>query len=152
MTNNDIVLRTWELFEPHLRDQHYEMVEVEFVKQGRTKILRLYVDKADGGITHDDCVAVSQLLSPMLDEDDYIAEDYMLEVSSPGLDRPVRKPHDFKRFVGEQLKLVAQTPSVGRKRYTGTLKGFEDGLIHMECDNETHQIHIENLKKANLIR
>ena len=152
VTNSDIVRHTWHLFEPCLREQHYEIVEVEFVSQGKTKILRLYIDKPDGGITHEDCVAVSQLLNPMLDENDFISEDYMLEVSSPGIDRPVRKPEDFERFVGEQMKLVAQAPSEGRRRYTGILKGFEDGLILMECGEKTLKIHIENLKKAHLIR
>ena len=152
MTDSDIVRRTWHLFEACLHEQHYEIVQVEYVHQGRAKILRIYIDKPEGGITHEDCVAVSQLLSPMLDEDGFITEDYMLEVSSPGVDRPIRKPEDFARFVGEQMKLVAQAPSAGRRRYTGTLKGFEDGLIRMECGDETLQIHIENLKKANLIR
>lgn len=152
MTNRDIVRRTWHLFEPCLHEQDYEIVEVEFASQGRTKILRIYIDKPDGGITHEDCVAVSQLLSPILDEEDFITEDYMLEVSSPGVDRPVRKPKDFARFIGERMKLVAQAPSEGRRRYTGILTGFEDGLIHMECGDKTLQIHIENLKKANLIR
>ena len=152
MTNSDIVRRVWHVFEPCLDEQHYEIVEVEFVSQGRTKVLRIYIDKPDGGITHEDCVAVSQLLSPMLDEDDFIAEDYTLEVSSPGINRPVRKPQDFERFAGEQMKLVAQAASEGRRRYTGILKGFEDGLILIECAGKTLQIHIENLKKANLIR
>ncbi len=151
MHRNEIVRRSWALFEPELLEQGYELVELEYVKQGRTGILRVYIDHNDG-ITHTDCAAVSQVLGPILDMDDFIAEAYVLEVSSPGVDRPVRKPEDFTRFTGETLKLSTITATEGRRRYTGTLKGYDDGLISIECDGRTHQVHIENLKKANLLR
>jgi ribosome maturation factor RimP len=148
----DIVRHAWQAFEPQLQEQHYELVELEYVKQGSARILRIYIDKADNGITHDDCMVVSQLLSPMLDADDFIGEDYVLEVSSPGIARPVRKAADFARFVGEAIRLETYAASDGRRKYTGILKGFSDGLITVECDGRSFEIHIENLKKAQLNR
>lgn len=77
-------------------------MELEFAQQGSRGILRLYVDR-EGGVTIDDCVAVAQLLNPVLDTTDFIADSYVLEVSSLGFDRPVRKPIDFERFAGERI-------------------------------------------------
>ena len=76
----------------------------------------------------------------------------MLEVSSPGFDRPIRKPKDFARFVGEKVKLTAHMPVQGRKRFRGAIHGFEDGLVTVNCDGTAYAIHIENVKKASLDR
>jgi ribosome maturation factor RimP len=75
-----------------------------------------------------------------------------LEVSSPGIDRPIRKPEDFERFAGERIRLKARSPVNGRKHFKGVLTGLKDGLVLLECDGESHAIHIENIKKANLDR
>jgi ribosome maturation factor RimP len=83
---------------------------------------------------------------------DFIRERYYLEVSSPGFDRPVRKPQDFERFTGERIKLQVNVPVAGRKQFKGELKGFRDGLVLMDCDGTPFEIHIENLKKAHLMR
>ena len=148
----EIIRQAWKFFEPALREQAYELVEVEYVRPGGAAILRIYIDKADSGITHEDCVAATQTLNPVLDVEDFIAEDYSLEVSSPGLDRPVRKPEDFKRFVGKKVKMSTHAPLEGRRRFTGVLKGFEEDMILVECDGKSYEIHVENLKKANLNR
>jgi len=140
------------VFDPELTEQGYELVEVEYGRQNGMLILRVYVDKASGGITLDDCTAASQLLSPVLDARDFITDEYMLEVSSPGFDRPLRKPEHFARFVGEPVKVVTHALVGGRSRFTGTLKGFEDGLVLLEVDGEAVSIHVENLKKARLNR
>jgi ribosome maturation factor RimP len=149
---NELVRRAWRALEPCLAEQGYELVEVEYARQGGSPLLRLYIDKAGGGITLDDCTAVSELLGPVLDAGDFISEHYLLEVSSPGIDRPLRKTADFERFAGEEIRLVAEAPSEGRKRFTGILRGIKDGSIEVECEGHGYQIHIENLKKANLNR
>ncbi|MCC6143515.1 MAG: ribosome maturation factor RimP, partial [Candidatus Hydrogenedentes bacterium] len=145
MEREEIVRSTWSLIEPHLAEQGYEVVELEYTRQGGTRVLRVFIDK-DGGITLDDCAAVSQLLSPILDEADLIAESYMLEVSSPGIDRPLRKPADFDRFAGEEIRLQTYSPLEGRSRFKGVLKGIQGDLIVLDCDGRTFEIHLENLK------
>ena len=145
--------RAWQHFEPELAEQGYELVEIEYVQgPGGAHVLRIFVDKADGGITLDDCSAVAQLLGPMLDAGSFVDGKYLLEVSSPGFDRPLRKASDFERFAGEEVKLATRAPVAGRKRYRGVLQGMRDGLILLECDGAPHEIHIENLRKANLVR
>ncbi|MCP4644855.1 MAG: ribosome maturation factor RimP, partial [bacterium] len=94
MAKDEVIRRAWEVIEPHLAEQDYELVEIEFGQHGANWILRLFVDR-EGGITIDDCTAVSQLMGPILDGSDFIGGSYMLEVSSPGIDRPVRKAADF---------------------------------------------------------
>jgi ribosome maturation factor RimP len=140
------------VFDPELTEQGYELVEVEYCRQDGVMILRVYIDKASGGITLDDCTAVSQLLGPLLDARDFVGGEYMLEVSSPGFDRPIRKPEHFVRFSGEPVKMVTHALVGGRSRFSGILKGFDDGLILLDVDGNTVSIHIENLKKARLNR
>ena len=152
MTVDEIIRTAWSVFDPELQEQGYELVEVEYGRQEGVLILRVYIDKASGGITLDDCTAVSQLLSPLLDTKDFVGGEYMLEVSSPGFERPLRRPEHFVRFAGEPVKLVTHALVGGRSRFSGVLKGFDDGLILVEVDGEIVTIHIENLKKARLNR
>ena len=151
MEQREIVRQVWEHLEPELSRQGYELVEVEYGRQGGSSVLRLFIDK-EGGINIDDCAEVSRYVSPLLDVENYIADSYTLEVSSPGIERPIRKPEDFIRFAGEQIKLRTIAPVHGRKRFKGVLRGYADGLVSVEEDGETHNIHIENLKKALLDR
>lgn len=151
MDRSGVIQRAWERLEPELREQGYELVEVEFGRHGASSLLRVFIDR-EGGLTLDDCQAVSQLLDVVLDQAGFIQGGYVLEVSSPGFDRPVRKPEDFQRFIGEKIKIRTQTPILGRKQFKGTLQAFRDGLIEMECDGTTHAIHIGNVHKANLDR
>jgi len=155
VAHRDVVRRIWQDLDPHIEEQGYELVEVEFGQEGRSPVLRLFIDRiasdtSHGGITLEDCRAVSQLVNPLLDAADSIPGSYTLEVSSPGLDRPVRKPKDFARFAGERVKVAVHAPVAGRKRFTGMLKGLQDGLVTIECDGTCHEVHIENIKTAKL--
>ena len=152
MSKEELVRRFWTVFEPEINEQGYELVEVELTGQSGVRILRVFIDKEVDGIRHEDCASVSQLLNPLLDADDFISENYILEVSSPGFDRPVRKPKDFERFAGEAITLVTHAPVDGRKKFSGVLRGFDDGLIQVDCDGQLYEIHAENLRKANLNR
>jgi ribosome maturation factor RimP len=149
---NEVIERVWRELEPEVNAQGYDLVEVEFGHEAAGRVLRLYIDKPGGGITLDDCQTVSHVVGATLDRLDFLQDRYVLEVSSPGIDRPIRKGSDFERFEGEKVKLVAQTPVSGRKRFHGILKGFEDGLIKLDCDGALYEVHIENVKKANLDR
>jgi ribosome maturation factor RimP len=151
MVINEIVRRVWLEFEPELASHGYELVEVEYGPERGTCVLRLFIDKP-GGVTLDDCQTVSHLVSALLDAADFISEKYCLEISSPGFDRPLRKPCDFERFAGERVKVVLASPVEGRKRFSGVLKGFSDGLIALDCGGQAYEVHIENVKKANLDR
>ena len=148
---DEIVQKTWEELAPELAEQGYELVEAEFEPRAGRPILRLYIDR-EGGVTLDDCTAVSQLLGPVLDMKDFVGGQYTLEVSSPGIDRPVRKPEDFIRFTGERVKVKTYQPVQGRKRFRGVLAGFRDGLVKLDCEGAQYEIHVENVKKANLDR
>lgn len=152
MSKEELVRRFWSRFEADIVEQGYELVEVELAGQSGVRILRIYIDKADGGIGLQDCTTISQLLNPLLDAEDFISENYFLEVSSPGIDRPVRKPSDFNRYAGEAITVLTHSPIQGRKKFDGMLRGFEDGLIQVDCDGTLYEVHVENLRKANLIR
>ncbi len=151
MAQDAIIRHVWAAFEPELADLGYELVEVEFGVEAGSRILRIYIDKDGGGITLKDCTAASNLLSMLLDADDRIGEEYLLEVSSPGIDRPLRKPADFLRFRGSPVRVEMHATTGGRRRFRGRLEDFQDGLIVLECDGERVELHIENLKKANVV-
>lgn len=125
--------KTEELLEPILEKHRYELVDVEFIKEAGSWHLRAYIDK-EGGITIDDLTTVNHELSDRLDEEDFIEESYILEVSSPGLLRPFRKTKDFMRNIGNDVELKLYSPITweeGGKRYSdkefiGILKDYEE--------------------------
>ena len=152
MSTESSVTGLWQALEPVLREQGYELVELELARQGRSPLLRFYIDKPAGGITLDDCSLASQVLGPVLDEMELAGTQYFLEVSSPGIARPLRKPEDFERFAGEEIKLVTHAPAEGKKKFTGVLKGFQAGQILLECDGKTYALAHGTLKNAHLNR
>lgn len=152
MENAVLVRRAWELIEPELAALHYEVVEIEYVRQGSSPVLRVFVDKEGGGISLDDCTRVSQVLGPVLDDSEFLASQYVLEVSSPGFDRPIRKPEHFRRYAGEKIRLHTHIPIEGRSRFKGVLAGVEGDLITMAVDGKEIAIHLENIKRAHLDR
>ena len=151
MVRSDILRRAWDEIEPEVVAKGFELVEVEIAQQGAMPILRLYVDR-EGGVTLDHCAELSRSLSPFLDVIGFMDGRYALEVSSPGIDRPVRKPKDFEQYIGEAVKVKTITPLEGRKKFRGTLAGFADGMITLENDGRSVQIHLENIHKAQLDR
>lgn len=151
MVRREIVERAWRQLEPHLEEQGYELVELELDRRGSRLILRLFIDRP-GGVTLNDCQVVSQLLSPLLDGLDLMEKSYVLEVSSPGFERPVRKAKDWERFVGERIKIKTLTPVTGRSHFSGVLTGFADGMVAVNCEGTPYAIHIENVSKAHLDR
>jgi len=152
VSKEELVRRFWERFEAEIAEQGYELVEVEVAGRSGVRILRIYIDKPEGGIGLQDCTAISQFLNPLLDAEDFIGEHYILEVSSPGIDRPLRKPSDFLRYAGEAIVIVTHSAIEGRKRFQGALRGLTDGLIQVDCAGTLFEIHLENLRKANLDR
>lgn len=122
------------LLEPIVEEKGLELVDVEFVKEGANWYLRIYIDK-DGGVTIDDCEAVSRLLEEKLDAADPIEQAYILEVSSPGIDRPLKKASDFEKYCGEIIDVKLYQPKNGKKQFQGKLLGMTDGVISLEEEN-----------------
>ncbi|GAO05468.1 ribosome maturation factor RimP [Anaeromyxobacter sp. PSR-1] len=144
------------LLEPVLERDGYELVEVEWARLAGRWTLRVFIDKA-GGVGIDDCQAVSKTVEPILDVADVIEPAYDLEVSSPGLDRPLRKPRDFDRYAGQRVHVKAYGPVAGtapgspaRKHWTGVLKGFRDGAVELDVDGVLHRVPHDQIAKANL--
>jgi len=125
---------TEELVQPILERENFELVDIEFKKEGPHRFLRIYIDK-DGGITLDDCQKVSEELSEKLDEVDPIEDNYFLEVSSPGLDRPLKKDSDFERFKGENIEIRLYQTINNQKVFEGELIGLEDNNIKINIEN-----------------
>lgn len=137
----------FELLEPTLAGMGYELVDVEQSAPG--KLIRVFVDKKDGAITLDDCVAISNHLGQLLAVENI---DYnRLEVSSPGLDRPLKKRADFIRFTGETVKIKLRIAWQGQKNFVGLLKEVKDDTLTLETDGKTLQIELGNLDKARLV-
>lgn len=135
------------LLESTLRGLGYELVDLEVLNRG--KVLRLFIDKPQG-VSIDDCVAVSNHVTKLLAvEFDY---DYdRLEVSSPGLDRPLKKEEDFKRFVGEKAQIKLRMPMNGRKNFAGVLRDVKEGFLQLEVDGALVALELSNLDRARLI-
>ncbi|AOY77278.1 ribosome maturation factor RimP [Clostridium formicaceticum] len=119
---------TEELVSPILENENFELVDIEFKKEGPHKYLRVYIDKPEG-ITLDDCQKVSEQLSEKLDALDPIEENYFLEISSPGLDRPLKKDSDFEKFKGENVEVKLYEAIDNKKIFEGELIGLEDNKI-----------------------
>lgn len=122
------------LLEPIVEANNLELVDLEFVKEGVNWYLRVYIDK-EGGVNIDDCEQVSRALEAKLDEADPIEQAYILEVSSPGIDRPLKKEADFVKYQGEIIDVKLYKPQSGSKQYQGKLLGLENGVLSIEEEN-----------------
>ena len=156
VADQSIPARARALLEPILARDGSELVEVEWTRAPGRWTLRVFIDKA-GGVSLDDCQGVSHMLDTILDVEDFITQGYDLEVSSPGVDRPLRKPADFERFAGQKAHVKSFGPvegtapgSPGRKNWSGILKGFEGGAVAIEVDGVLHRIPHDQIAKANL--
>ncbi len=135
--------KTEALLIPILEEKGYEMVDVEYVKEGSNWYLRAYVDKP-GGITINDLESVSRRLSDLLDEKDFISDTYILEVSSPGLGRPLKKDRDFDRSIGEEVEVHLYRSLNGNKQYVGLLKSYDKDTITIE-DEDGSEISLDRV-------
>ena len=124
----DFEQRTEELLIPILEKYEFELVDVEYVKEAGTWYLRAYIDKP-GGIAINDCEVVSRELSDLLDQKDFIDDSYILEVSSPGLGRPLKKERDFARSIGAEVEIRTYRMVEGRKEFTGVLEEYDSESV-----------------------
>ncbi|MBY8966483.1 ribosome maturation factor RimP [Algiphilus sp.] len=147
MNGKDVQLA--ELLEPTVEAAGFELVHVEFVS-GSNAVLRLYID-SPGGIEIADCEAVSRDVSALLDVEDPLPGAYQLEVSSPGLDRPLTKAEHFERFLGEDIRIWLREACEGRRKFKGRLSAFAGGTLTLDCDDIQLEVQLEDIEQARLV-
>ncbi|SHG84657.1 ribosome maturation factor RimP [Virgibacillus chiguensis] len=151
--SSKVVQTTEELVLPILKQKNLELVDVEYVKEGKNWFLRVYIDK-EGGVDITECGEVSEELSEQLDQTDPIAEAYFLEVSSPGAERPLKKKKDFQENMNKQIYVKLYEPINGEKEYEGKLVDFANDVItisyKLKTRNQTVEIPFEKIAKARL--
>lgn len=130
--------KTEQLLTPIVEEYGFELVDVEYVKEGSTWYLRSYIDKP-GGISIDDCEKVSRRLSDLLDQEDFIEDAYIMEVSSPGLGRPLKKEKDFRRSLGEEVEIRTYRMIDKQKGFTGILKDYDENTVTITLADETEK-------------
>ncbi|OFC70857.1 ribosome maturation factor RimP [Alteromonas confluentis] len=139
-----------EMLEPGVEALGYELVGVEFVRAGKHSILRVFIDH-ENGITVDDCAEVSYQASAILDVEDPINTEYNLEISSPGMDRPLFKEKHYEQSLGEVVQVRLTVPMNDRRNFKGKLLSCENGMINVEVDGQQFQLAVANIEKANIV-
>ncbi len=140
--------KTEQLLEPILKENNFELYDVEFVKEAGTFYLRAFIDK-EGGININDCELVSRRLSDLLDERDFIPDAYILEVSSPGLGRALKKDKHFEKSIGEEVEIKLFKAIDKQKEFTGFLESFTDEVIVI-CDEQENELEFERSNIASV--
>jgi len=138
-----------QIAEPVLRSLGMELVDVEYQREAPGWVLRVYIDR-EGGVNIDDCTEVNRELGTILEVRDLIPNSYILEVSSPGLTRPLKKIDDFLKYRNHQVKIKTSAPIEGRRNFKGKLLGVEGDLVRVEVDGRGYGIPQESIAKANL--
>ncbi|HJV34634.1 ribosome maturation factor RimP [Geomonas sp.] len=156
MAKVDVVDRVTEIAGEILPPLGMALVDVEYKREGRDMVLRLFIEKEEGGVSLDDCSQVSREVSDILDVEDFIKENYTLEVSSPGICRPLKRLADYQRFLGKLVKIktfevLADEAGNKRKTFLGTLTAAEDGVIRVHLkEGQDAAIPLDKVAKANL--
>ena len=133
--------KTEALLQPLMEENNFELVDVEYVKEGGNYYLRAYIDK-EGGITSNDCELISRALSDILDEKDFIPDAYILEVSSPGLGRQLKKDKDFKRSLGEEVEIKLYKPMEKKKELIGLLEDFDADTLYVTTEESEEPLAV----------
>jgi ribosome maturation factor RimP len=140
-----------DLLEPAVTALGCELVGIEYRPNGAQSLLRVYIDRPDG-VTVDDCSAVSYQVSGLLDVEDPVPGHYTLEVSSPGLDRPLFQAHDFERYTGHEVKVRMRFPIAGQRNFRGLLQGLqEQQVVIQEQDGKQVSLPLEQIEQARLV-
>ncbi|RLB43665.1 MAG: ribosome maturation factor RimP [Deltaproteobacteria bacterium] len=149
-TTQQIAQKVISIVEPVIEELGLDLVDVEYVTERGRWVLRVYIDKP-GGVTVDDCADVSNEIGDLLDVKGVISGAYILEVSSPGLNRPLRKEKDFVWATGKKIRVRTKVPIHGRRNFTGLLEGYREGMIAIRVDRDTFELALSDLEKANLL-
>jgi ribosome maturation factor RimP len=139
-----------DLIEPILDELGFELIDAEYVSDHGRMVLRLYIDKKSG-VTIDDCAKVSNELGDLIDIKNIIEHEYVLEVSSPGLNRPLKKEADFIRVIGKKVKVRTKTPLSGQRNFIGVLKDFKERELYIQSEGQLITVAWSDIEKANLV-
>ncbi|CAM3729128.1 ribosome maturation factor RimP [Rheinheimera salexigens] len=139
-----------ELLRPTVEANGFELLGLEVVQAGRHSTLRIYLDHADG-VNVEDCALVSREVSAILDVEDPIQAEYLLEVSSPGLDRPLFIPAHYAAVLGQKIEVKLAIPQDGRRKFKGMLTAIEDDMLIVEVDGKPYRLLMDNIDKANVV-
>jgi ribosome maturation factor RimP len=138
-----------ELVTPIINENRLELVDVEYKKEGKNWFLRIFIDK-EGGVTVDDCTQVSRQIEDLIEVEEVVPSSYVLEVSSPGLDRPLKKEKDFLRFQGKRAHVTTYTPIQQQKNFKGTIVDFQKDVLFLSIDGQPVEIPRNQIAKAKL--
>lgn len=138
-----------QLIQPYIQEEGFELVDIEYVKEGGQYFLRVYVDKP-GGIDIEDCSRISEYLGAKLDEEDPIPNAYILEVSSPGAERPLKKPEDYRWAVGKYVLVKTYEPIGGQKEFEGTLSAYDEQTAVVHTGQREVEIPVSKIASARL--
>jgi Uncharacterized protein conserved in bacteria len=144
-----LITTVWGFAEPLLTDMGMELIEIQFRREGHGWVLRLFIDK-EGGVAIDDCAAVSREIGAYLEVEELIDHAYHLEISSPGLERPLRKREDFLRFTGKLARIKLREPMAGQRVFVGVLLGMDGDFVMLTLDGESIRVDMENISRARL--
>lgn len=144
-----VVRRVWEIAEPLVEDEGLEVVDIDYRREGRGMVLRLYLDRLEGGVTLDDLTPMSRRLGHVLEVHDVVPGRYVLEVSSPGVNRRLRRPDHFQRFIGKRVRVRTVERHDGRRSFVGALRAVEEGGIEVQIDNGVCFIRFDDIAQAN---
>ncbi|MFC4655103.1 MULTISPECIES: ribosome maturation factor RimP [Rheinheimera] len=139
-----------DLLAPTVEAAGFELLGIELIRAGKHSTLRLYIDHPEG-VNVDHCAVVSREVSAVLDVEDPIPTEYFLEVSSPGLDRPLFTPEHFTKVVGQKIEVKLAIPQDGRRKFKGLLTQIEDDMLVVEVDGKPYRLLMDNVDKANLV-
>ncbi|MEX1198653.1 MAG: ribosome maturation factor RimP [Pseudohongiellaceae bacterium] len=142
--------RVQQLIAPTVNALGVALWGVEYLSRGRRSLLRIYIDRDPGGVDVDDCERVSRQVSALLDVEDPIAGEYTLEVSSPGLDRPLFDASQFSQYAGHEVKLVLRMPVEGRRKLKGIIESVGDDTLTVVCDGEALTMPLTQIDRARL--
>lgn len=151
LTREMVVEKVREIADRVAASEGLEIVEVQYLGNGRARLLRIFIDRPEG-VSHADCELITKDVGAVLDAEELIEGDnYTLEVSSPGVERKLSKPRDFERFTGQKVKILLREPIENQRRWDGVLAGFADGTISLEAaPGKTLRFGLDQVEKANL--
>ncbi|RBW47091.1 ribosome maturation factor RimP [Psychromonas sp. B3M02] len=142
--------RLTEMLAPSVEDLGYELVGIEYVRAGKHSTLRIYIDQEEG-ILVDDCAAVSRQVSAIMDVEDPITNEYTLEVSSPGMERPLFNAAQYAAFIGEEVKIQLRMPIQNRRRWKGVISSVDGEIVSISVEGKEERFALSNIQKANIV-
>jgi ribosome maturation factor RimP len=148
----DVARRVADLIKSAVEEQAFELVHVEYQARSASPVLRVYVDR-EGGVSLDDCAQLSRRIGVLLDVEDLIPGQYVLEVSSPGIERPLFSERDYRRFQGQEIRLTLTTNSKieNRRNFKGVIEAVSDGKVRLDCEGKLYEIPFAWIKRGHLV-